>query len=330
MVSLDEILAFMQQDREDRARQREQDKEERAKLREHDMNMIKEMIIKGVSNEVLSAIAPLKERQEKVEEEQQILHAKLRDILEKITENKLPTDSPDLKEADRREENTDSKSGDSIDLLDEDSSLCDNDRRQCIADLGRRTIGLKPFRQKDFDAEIRWGAVDENEAKVRAVKTFLRYEMNIKENIQDALTIERIFPPDKEDWSVLYVTFQTAEQANTVYSYARNMRKEVHIGPYIPKEWYSRYRALEASAYKLRHSDRKFRTRVKWGTTDLYLYVKEPVDTKWYRRQHPTDLPPVDLKAQGRFKVSPAPGRPGSDPSSNVLKSPVRSMGSQC
>ena len=142
-----------------------------------------------------------------------------------------------------------------------------------------------------------------------AVETYLRFEMNIKKHILETLTIEKIFPPDKDNWTVLYVTFKTTDKASIVYSYARNMRKEDHVGPYIPKEWYNRYRTLEAAAYELRHSDRKFKTRVKWGATDLYLYVKEPGHQKWHIRQHPSDLPPVDMKAQGRMTVSLAPGR---------------------
>ena len=111
---------------------------------------------------------------------------------------------------------------------------------QHIADLARRTIGLKPFNQSDIDAEIRRGAKNENEAKMLAVETYLRYEMSIRKHTMETLTIEKIFSPDKEDWSVLYVTFKTTEDASTVYSYARNMRKEAHVGSYIPKEFYNR------------------------------------------------------------------------------------------
>ena len=86
------------------------------------------------------------------------------------------------------------------------------------------------------------------------------------------------------------------------------MRREVHIRPYIPKEWYSRYRALEADAYHCR-KEWKYKTRVKWGVSDLITYVKKPGDQTWSVRQPPNDLPPVDLKAEGRLPQSLAPGR---------------------
>ena len=99
-----------------------------------------------------------------------------------------------------------------------------------------------------------------------AVKNFLRYEMNIKQHVFETFTLEKIFSPDKEDWNVLYVTFGTVTEANIVYSYARNMRKEVHIRPYIPKEGYSRYIALEADAYHCRKELKR--------STGEFVYLK--------------------------------------------------------
>ena len=53
MVSLDDILSFMKQDKVDKAEQREQDMLERAQQRHEDLNMIKTMINEGVKAEVV-------------------------------------------------------------------------------------------------------------------------------------------------------------------------------------------------------------------------------------------------------------------------------------
>ena len=121
------------------------------------------------------------------------------------------------------------------DWPDDHANEIETEKREFSLDLGRRTIGFQPFEQKDIDAEFNRGARDENKAKVWAVHNFLRYEMNIKQHVFETFNLEKIFSPDKEDWNILYVTFGTVTEANTVYSYARNMRREVHIRPYIPK-----------------------------------------------------------------------------------------------
>ena len=186
------------------------------------------------------------------------------------------------------------------------------EKMNSILDIGRRTVGLEPFSQKDVDNEFKRGAKDVSEAKIWAVKNFLRYEMNIKPHISETFNLEKIFSPDKEDWNVMYVTFGSVTEANTVYSYTRNMRREVHIRPYIPKEWYSRFRALEADAFYCR-KQLDYKTRVKWGVNDLVIYVKKPGENSWSLRQPPTDLPPVDLSVSGKVSWSPAPGRQNRD-----------------
>ena len=71
----------MKQDKEDRAIQRKQDMIERVQQREEDMNIIKEMISKGVHAEVLATIEPVCKRQEQLEEEQKCMFAEVeRDV----------------------------------------------------------------------------------------------------------------------------------------------------------------------------------------------------------------------------------------------------------
>ena len=66
MVSLEEILAFMKQDKEDRLRQRKEDMQERAEQRKEDMELIKEMINKGVRAEVRADMELVCQRQKKL------------------------------------------------------------------------------------------------------------------------------------------------------------------------------------------------------------------------------------------------------------------------
>ena len=86
MVSLEDILNFMKLDKVQRTQDKELEKEERAKERKHDMDMIEEMVIKGVQAEVVAAMEPLSRRQQKVEETQDNLNKKIKDILEVVAD----------------------------------------------------------------------------------------------------------------------------------------------------------------------------------------------------------------------------------------------------
>ena len=130
-------------------------------------------------------------------------------------------------------------------------------------------------------------------------------------------TIENIFAPAVEQWDTLYVTFSSITEANTVFSYTRNMRREVTVGIYVPPDWRDRFRAVSSIAHGLRNpapSHPKYSTRIKWGANDLILHKKVPGTRHWSVVIIPTPLPPVDLCTVAPMRFSPAPGRQAKDP----------------
>ena len=181
-----------------------------------------------------------------------------------------------------------------------------------ILDLCRRTVSLHPFSQADIDFESRRGASDTTEAKLWAVQTFFRYEMNIKSHVLASFSIENIFFPESEPKDTVYVTFTSITEANTVYSYTKNMRRAVTVGIFVPNEWRARFKAINSFAYELRKppsGQPRYNTRIKWGQNDLVLYSKEPGTMHWSIVSIPVPLPPVDMCAVGIPRMSPAPGR---------------------
>ena len=124
---------------------------------------------------------------------------------------------------------------------------------------------------------------------------FLKLEMNIREDEFNTLEIKKIFPPAKEGWDKLYVEFRNQISVNTIYRYAKYLRKDQRLVPYIPHQFYDRYRAMERIAYELRHSEPKYKTRVKMGSSDLILYKKKPGESTWTVLTSPTGLPAVRL-----------------------------------
>ena len=62
---------------------------------------------------------------------------------------------------------------------------------------------------------------NENEAKLWAVQTFHRYEMNIKSNVEETFKIVNIFQPADTSWDRLYVIFSSVTTVNSVFAYTR-------------------------------------------------------------------------------------------------------------
>ena len=125
------------------------------------------------------------------------------------------------------------------------------------------------------------GAVDEHEARLRAVKEFMINEMKVSDEVIEEMIIEKVFPPARADWNTLYVKFYSESSVHKLYSHARNMRADLRLVPYIPKQFYNRYKELETQAYELRHCEERYRTKVTMGISDLLLYKKTPLERSW-------------------------------------------------
>ena len=280
-----------------------------------------------VKKELSGAIQVVHERQDKMETEQLSMKEQMVSLKEQMADIKkiaeVGTEQHQLQEP---QQNT--VPGSYSDALQSSSqpiapvpnrvAFGENEREKALdlLDLGRRTVSLHPLQESDIDFESKRGAKDRSEAMLWAVQTFLRYEMNIKSHVLATFTIENIFPPAIESWDTIYVTFSSITEANTVFSYTRNMRKEVTVGIFVPTEWQARFRAINSIAYGLRYppsGQTKYSTRIKWGNGDLILHKKPPGTRHWTVADIGTPLPPVDMCAVSTPHMSPAPGRQGRD-----------------
>ena len=263
MVNLEDIFAFMKQDKADRAKQRMED-----------MNMIKEMISKGVKAEVLAALEPVHQRQEKLEEDQKYLHEKLNAMLKDISDLKLKSSG-----------DCNARSGQIRKATISNSENAQNDLRNGsdkeleIVCAARRTVGLQNIFPADLKKHV--GSGDENEAMLHVIKEYMVEEMKVSEELIDELEVERVFPSAREHWNTLYIQFAAESSVPKLYSYTRNMRNNSRLVPYIPKQFYSRCKELESKAYILRHSETKYKTRIRMGISDLELHKRRPFENFW-------------------------------------------------
>ena len=277
-----------------------------------------------VKKEMTGAIQTVADRQDNMEREQQSMKEQMLEMKEQMIDMKKVADIPkaaknlpSIVEVVQRTGPTAATNGISVEnqrmLPVGDDKEGEKKRIEELIDISRRTISLHPFDQNDIDFELKRGAENENEAKLWAVQTFLRYEMNIKSHIQETFSIVNIFSPAGNSWDRIYVTFSSVTAVNTIFSFTRNMRKEVTVDIYVPPECNARYRAVKSIAYKERcpAGVKENQTRIKWGDTDFTLFKKALGTRYWSVVIIGKPLPPVDFNAV-EVEVthhSPAPGR---------------------
>ena len=186
-------------------------------------------------------------------------------------------------------------------------------------DVARRTVGLSRIDREDIERMKQHqfgGATTEEEAKILAVKEYLRCELKLNPGVIDSMVIDSIFEPEKErdNPQSLNVTFQDSLSVSKIFEKTRIMRRESRIINYILRQFNDRARAISEIDYNIR-LDKNFQTRIKMGWTDLELHKKLRGTKKWEKVPLPESLPPVNLKASpppsaALASQSPPPGRP--------------------
>ena len=188
-----------------------------------------------------------------------------------------------------------------------------------IIDVARRTVGLSRIDREDLERMKQphfGGATTEEEAKLLAVKEYLRCELKIEQGLIDDMAIDNIFSPEnrRDEPQYLNVTFRDSLSVSKIYEKTRIMRKESRIINFIPKQFSDRVRAISEIDYNIR-LDKSYQTRIKMGLTDVELHRKLRGTTRWEKVSLPGNLPPVNLRARSPppaalASLSPPPGRP--------------------
>ena len=331
MTSNDDIMGFLLEMKEKRARENEELAEIRKTERAEDRKEMAKLIDNCLREKVAEAIAPFKQRTEIVEKAQlelkeqvNLLTEQLKSVKEKLDNG--PRYSKTLAEVvtgdnrqlyppgTRQQEGQDGATGGSHE-----------EEFKSIISLSRKTVGLQKI-DKDDLARMRLdqygGAKTEEEEKLFAVQEFLQFELKLSRKSIEEMEIARIFPPSgKENPQWLYVTFKQEASVQKIFEKTYIMRKESRILTYIPREFHSRFEAMRNLANVMRFEQR-CKTRIKMGNMDLQLHRKDRDNGRWERVQLPAGLPRVQLGISpglawpGQPSLgSPAPDRPGQNSS---------------
>ena len=147
-----------------------------------------------IKSEMTGVIDTIAQRQDVVEKEQQNLKEQFDDFRGQLVEIKKAIDGPQVdgnvpSYAEILQSCDGGSRGVQTMYYESDQKETENKRIDELIEHSRRTISLYPFAQSDVDFKLKRGPKDENEAKLWAEQTFLRYEMNIKSEIQAAFDI---------------------------------------------------------------------------------------------------------------------------------------------
>ena len=322
MASNDDLMRFLKQMEEKREKEKEEMAETRRKERQEDRAEMIKLMENCIGEKVNEQIEPYKKRTERVEEGQSEIKEQvelLREQMKSVNEilsgrsDKVQSSSTvTMAEAVKRQ----SLSPSPIQLHGGDNQEVKN---QELISLSRRTVGLQRIDRGDIQRmyqEQYGGATSEEEAKLLAVKEYLKLELKLSEGTIQEMEIERIFTPAREDPEWLYVTFRYEVSVSRIFEKTRIMRKNSRIMTYIPKEYRSRFEAIRDLGNKLRFEE-DCKTRIKMGYRDLQLHRKDRSSGKWELVSLPTDFPPLNFGTSPE-KVqpgSPAPGRPEQEQS---------------
>ena len=159
-------------------------------------------------------------------------------------------------------------------------------------------MGFSPITSTNIKELMEDMSIKNMEAgKEEAVKDFFRGEMAMPEEVIEQLKFDKIFhraggPEDDK----LYVEFS-----------------EDNVLTFIPDAYRDRAAEMEKIAFEMRPY---YSTKIRWGWGDLILERKVRGSREPYRSVNMPDLPPVDLMATHRVRLSmptptasPAPGR---------------------
>ena len=200
----------------------------------------------------------------------------------------------------------------------------------------RKTIGLSPITDENVREVMEEMKIENIQMGMEeVVKDFLRAEMAMPEEVIMKLKFIKIFRragEPKQDDDKLFVEFAEEGMQNMVFKYVRKMRSQCNIHTFIPEAFRERAAVMERAAYRLRHSDPSYNTRIKWGWGDLILERKTRGSREQYTLVQMTDLPPVDLLATPRVRLptptsSPGPGRKDRKKRARSQDSPIHPPG---
>ena len=180
-----------------------------------------------------------------------------------------------------------------------------------VIEKAERTVGFQPLCEEDVKEISRVHNITDTELAMKMlVLEYLKFEM--KNTDTQLSNIVRVFHPAKSNWNTLYAEFDTRVTTRNVYGFTRFLRDAQHrVTKYIPHIFFDQFDHLSKLAYRYRLPPSNHKTRINFGTSNMFLQVKPPGSEVW--QVVPVhDLPPLTSREQPPYlsvSPTPAPGR---------------------
>ena len=250
----------------------------------------------GVKKEIDAALKPLDEKQKLLDENQKILFSEqssMKDQLAAIQEHLLALQTKSLSSTNALQ--THSSVPNSVASSEKEN---EDEIPAKIVAQAMRIVGFSRIARDDLEwIKTEHSIENDTDALMYAIKEFLDCEMKVPLHIIRQLKIVKVFPPAHQlDFTRLYAEFGDIQSANLVFSYARNLKPGTSVFLYVPHQFYKRFQDVDNEAYKLRNSDEKWKTKIKFGSTDLTL-LKKPRNGGFWTEVNIDDLSPLDLQS---------------------------------
>jgi intergrase/recombinase len=271
----------------------EKQKQERSDEIEH----LTKTFTEGVRREISAALAPMDEKQKKLEDDQNIIsleQASMKDqlalIQKQLTDLLANRFQPTNPPAQVLPPSNQASAAEALEALDEEEVSSK------LVSEAMRIVGFSPITRKDLEwLKTEHSIENDREAMLYAIKEFLDCEMKVPVHIIRQLNIVRVFAPAHQiDFNKLYAEFGDIQSANLVFSYARNLKPGMSVFLYIPHQFYRRFKDIDTEAYNLRNGEEKWKTKIKFGTSDLILLKKPKTGGSW-TEVNLSNLSPLDL-----------------------------------
>ena len=310
--SLEDLKKILKENKEDMRHEIKQLKEE-----------LKENTTEVIKAEVEKAVMPMVAKHEEMEKKQEDLSSKVTSLAEQIRKVQEGLERRDQTRGGGAESTMAARlfPGQTRDVEREvgrETEAVRGGEIKKVKELfvvAKKTLGLSPIDKHDVERFMKeeHGGLNEEDAKVEAVKEYFEMEMRMKPTLVEEVLKEvcKIFEPKKDDWNTLYISFSTEAVADKVLrhtSYIKRGKRAGKVQHYVPRELYARYSALEKRAAEMRlESNKTINTRVAFQEQDFKLLWR-PKNQKpgWNVEPHPEGLPGFKLDAGVGTLQSPA------------------------
>ena len=176
-------------------------------------------------------------------------------------------------------------------------------------------IGIGPLKKATAVERMKSGDNFE-EAKTATLKDLLKDNLGYIDEELGKLSVTEMKFTTRGEEDILYVAFANKEDIKELYvRKAESGNDEISLRNYVPPNYYARYMSLNSICAEKRTANPKLKTQLRFGETDVEIYVKYRDENTGYRQvkisdfMDPAQVPQFDPKIRWKRFMDQPPRR---------------------